>query len=88
MKAVKAAKAAKAARAARPASSETRPRLNAVTMGSAVAAVVCAAWVADVVARVDAAASIIAANASSIVNPVLIKRKYQNVHARTHPPRG
>ena len=50
-------------------------------MASAVAAAVCGVWVADVVALVDAAALIIAANASLIVNPVLIKRKYQNTHA-------
>lgn len=65
---------------ARHASSETRARLNVPNMGSAVAAVACAAWVADVVALVDV--SIIVANASSIANPVLIKRKYQ--YARTH----
>lgn len=69
------------AKAARHASSETRPRLNAANTGSVVAAAVCAAWVADAVALVDAAALIIAANASSIVSPVLIKRKYQNAHA-------
>ena len=50
-------------------------------MASAVAVAVCGVWVADVVALVDAAALIIAANASLIVSPVLIKRKYQNTHA-------
>lgn len=69
------------AKAARHASSETQATLNAANMGSAVVAVVCAAWVADVVALVDAVALIIAVNASSIVSPVLIKRKYQNAHA-------
>lgn len=69
---------------ARHASSETRARLNAPNMGSAVAAVACAAWVAVVVALVDVSVLIIVANASSIVNPVLIKRKYQNVRAHIH----
>ncbi|KYN20451.1 Plasminogen activator inhibitor 1 RNA-binding protein [Trachymyrmex cornetzi] len=61
------------AKAARHASSETRAILNVANMASAVAAVVCGVWVADVVALVDAAALIIVANASLIVSPVLIK---------------
>jgi len=52
-------------------------------MGSAVAAVACAAWVAAVVALVDVSVSIIVANANSIVSPGLIKRKYQNAHVNT-----